>query len=269
MTMRPLIFISYHHAEYARASTLASTVKWRSLWRMSTFMSDPQQLFALPVEELAERITAARAVVQLLPPQGETAWMAAERVLAESLEIPVLQSRETEFSPSNFIALKQALRNTPPFLKYASYLRSAATTTYDPEPPDVVVPRTLWYYPRQIVFITLALWLQSFTVLAIWLWIERSIYMRAEAHADEPDEMVLKWEKALETAFSRVEEYDIHLRKIRDEYEAVGMSATPIELNRRVRRFVGHLFFGALTAFALFVDLIARISIRLYDRWWS
>jgi hypothetical protein len=221
-------------------------------------MSEPERLFDLPIEELAERVTAAYLIVQLIPTQGETPWMAAERIFAEELAIPVLQQYTPTLDPDGKDAATAFLRNTPPFARYASYLRSAVMTTYDPEPPDVDVPRTAWMYARRVLFCGLAIALRSLTVAVICCWIETALYMRARDDTPRPYQMVRNWEQALGRAFSRVQEYGIHLKKVDDEFDWVGMSSTPMEMNQRARRIVSHVALGILVALALVIDVIIR-----------
>jgi len=262
---RRLVFVSYQHLDRARAVSLAARIRLLSLGAVRVFLSDPQDLFKYPIEELASRLSESHAVVQLLPSSGPSRWLIAERVFAKHLSIPVIQSPSPKLAPWLVGRIVRAVMSPQPFAPYSSYLRDAITSTYDPEAPT---PRheALLFQIVLLVSLVLAVHFRLATIVGgtVWLAYEIHAYRVKHVYADKKD-LVKAWSSAVERAFQEVSEYGEHLKKIEDEYDWVGMSSTPMESNQGVRELVGRIFLLVLFCLTLVIDFM-HITVRLLLR---
>lgn len=259
--MPQLIFLSFQHEQYIQAEKLASMLRRKFQWKIRLFISDPQDLFESPVEELAAQLTDAHVIIQLRPRGIETDWMAAERIFAEELSIPVLVVNESILSNEQLRHLKMYLRESPPFLNYSTYLRQAVLSTYDPEPPP---PKKQRIISKLLIFgaaIT-AILAGFFTIFAVGMIFvqEREFSFHDELENDMPRDLTSQWEKGLGRAFSRTQEYDVEMQRVKDEFDWTGMSSTPMEINQPVRKLIARTLIGLFVVLTLIVDILIAIA---------
>ena len=217
------VFLSYQHGDHERALRCELSIRRTMVGLVRVLRSDPQRLFDAPIEAVPERITEARVIVQLMPPGGETPWMAAERSFAEELGVPVIRTDQPRLKPAQRRRLWRSVFTRSSYTPYAKYFGETFRATETLPTPYRLLPHGPWRYARWLAFAALTVWSKSVTVSVLCAWVEKFLIdsLRRE-HAVEPP-VLHQWQTAHQKAFHDLREYGEHEKRIDDDLGWAGM----------------------------------------------